>query len=149
MSEPFCGAKAALFYQDSLLVYLRDDKAGLPFAACWDFPGGGREGQESPFACLQRETREEFGILLQPAQIIWQRSYPSWHQPGRLSFFMVGQLNAKQAQAIRFGEEGQCWDWMSAADYLAQPAAVPYLQQRLQDYLQSPAAARASAVLGR
>ncbi|NWK78306.1 NUDIX hydrolase [Aquitalea sp. LB_tupeE] len=135
MREPFCGAKAALFYQDSLLVYLRDDKPGLPFAACWDFPGGGREGQESRFACLQRETREEFGILLQPAQIVWQRSYPSWHQPGSQSVFMVGRLATAQAAAIRFGDEGQCWRWMKPGDYLAQSAAVPYLQQRLQDYL--------------
>lgn len=135
MSEPFCGTKAALFYQDSLLVYLRDDKPGLPFAACWDFPGGGREGQESPFACLQRETLEEFGILLHAGQILWQRSYPSWHQSGRQSVFMVGRLEAAQAAAIRFGDEGQCWGWMRAADYLAQTAAVPYLQQRLQDFL--------------
>lgn len=139
MSEPFCGTKAALFYQDSLLVYLRDDKAGLPFAACWDFPGGGREGQESPFACLQRETREEFGILLQPAQIVWQRSYPSWHRPGAQSVFMAGRLEASQAEAIRFGDEGQYWRWMKPGDYLAQSAAVPYLQQRLQDYLQAAA----------
>ncbi|PXX49459.1 NUDIX hydrolase [Aquitalea magnusonii] len=136
MSEAFCGSKAALFYQDSLLVYLRDDKPGLPFAACWDFPGGGREGQESPFACLQRETQEEFGILLQPAQIIWQRSYPSWQQPGALSFFMAGRLDAAQAAAIRLGDEGQCWRWMPPAEYLALGAAVPYLQQRLQHYLQ-------------
>lgn len=135
MSEPFCGAKAALFYQDCLLVYLRDDKPGLPFAACWDFPGGGREGQESPFACLQRETQEEFGILLHAGQIIWQRSYPSWHQLGALSAFMVGKLVAAQAESIRFGDEGQRWGWMSTTDYLAQTAAVPYLQQRLQDYL--------------
>jgi len=136
VSEAFCGAKAALFYQDRLLVYLRDDKPGLPFAACWDFPGGGREGQESPFDCLQRETQEEFGILLHAGQIIWQRSYPSWHQPGAVSFFMAGQLTASQVAAIRFGDEGQCWGWMSAADYLAQRAAVPYLQQRLLEYLQ-------------
>ncbi|RQO76868.1 DNA mismatch repair protein MutT [Aquitalea sp. FJL05] len=136
MSEPFCGAKAALFYQDSLLVYLRDDKPGLPFAACWDFPGGGREGQESPFACLQRETAEEFGILLQPEQLLWQRSYPSWHQSGVVSFFMVGQLRAEQVAAIRFGDEGQCWRWMTPAEYLGHRAAVPYLQQRLQHYLQ-------------
>jgi 8-oxo-dGTP diphosphatase len=140
MAEVFCGSKAALFYQDSLLVYLRDDKPGLPFAACWDFPGGGREGQESPFACLQRETCEEFGILLQPAQIIWQRSYPSWHQPGAQSVFMAGRLEADQAAAIHFGDEGQYWRWMTPADYLAQRAAVPYLQQRLQDYLGERAA---------
>lgn len=135
MSEPFCGTKAALFYQDSLLVYLRDDKPGLPFAACWDFPGGGREGQESPFACLQRETLEEFGIQLHAGQIVWQRSYPSWHQPGTQSVFMVGRLEAAQVATIRFGDEGQYWGWMRAADYLAQTAAVPYLQQRLQDFL--------------
>ena len=137
MGEVFCGTKAALFYQDSLLVYLRDDKPGLPFAACWDFPGGGREGQESPFACLQRETQEEFGIVLKPAQIIWQRSYPSWHQPGTLGVFMVGLLEPSQAASIRFGDEGQYWRWMRAADYLALSTAVPYLQQRLQDYLQA------------
>jgi len=136
MRESFCGAKAALLYQDSLLVYLRDDKPGLPFAACWDFPGGGREGQESPFACLQRETTEEFGILLRPEQLLWQRSYPSWHQPGVVSFFMVGQLDATQVSSIRFGDEGQCWGWMTPAEYLGHRAAVPYLQQRLQHYLQ-------------
>ncbi|RMC90893.1 NUDIX domain-containing protein [Aquitalea palustris] len=136
MRESFCGAKAALFYQDSLLVYLRDDKPGLPFAACWDFPGGGREGQESPFACLQRETTEEFGILLRPEQLLWQCSYPSWHQPGVVSLFMVGQLDAAQVSSIRFGDEGQYWGWMTPAAYLGHRAAVPYLQQRLQHYLQ-------------
>ena len=49
---------------------------------------------------------------------------------------MAGQLTASQVAAIRFGDEGQCWSWMSTADYLAQRAAVPYLQQRLLEYLQ-------------
>jgi hypothetical protein len=47
----FVGCKAALFCGDALLTYLRDDKPGLPWAAKWDLPGGGREGSETPEAC--------------------------------------------------------------------------------------------------
>ncbi len=133
----FCGSKAALFHRKRLLVYLRDDKPSLPFAACWDFPGGGREGEEGPFDCLQRETREEFGIALRAGQVRWTRSYPSQHRPGEISYFMAGELDDEQAASIRFGDEGQRWQWMPVDDYLSLSAAVPYLQQRLREYLSS------------
>lgn len=41
----FGGAKIALYLGDRLIVILRDDHEWLPFAVCWDLPGGGREGR--------------------------------------------------------------------------------------------------------
>ena len=44
----FIGAKLALFIGADLLTILRDDRPDIPFPGHWDFPGGGREGGESP-----------------------------------------------------------------------------------------------------
>lgn len=46
----FTGCKIALFCGDKLLTILRDDKASIPWANMWELPGGGREGDESPFS---------------------------------------------------------------------------------------------------
>ena len=55
----FTGCKIALFCGDSLLTILRDDKASIPWPNMWELPGGGREGDESPFECVAREVYEE------------------------------------------------------------------------------------------
>lgn len=60
----FDGAKLALFIGDALLIYLRDDLPHIPYPGHWDFPGGGREGSETPAACALRETCEEFGLRI-------------------------------------------------------------------------------------
>ena len=44
----FHGVKVAVLVGDKLLMHLRDDKPGLFNANMWDFPGGGREGNETP-----------------------------------------------------------------------------------------------------
>ena len=45
----FTGCKIALFCGNRLLTILRDDKASIPWPNMWELPGGGREGDESPF----------------------------------------------------------------------------------------------------
>ena len=50
----FQGCKIALFCGDKLLVILRDDKENIPWPNMWELPGGGREGDESPFDCAAR-----------------------------------------------------------------------------------------------
>ena len=73
----FTGAKAALFCEASVLVYLRDEKPGLRWPGLWDLPGGGREGDEGPEDCLLRELEEEFGLRLAPVRLVWRRVFPS------------------------------------------------------------------------
>ena len=103
----FCGSKIALFQEQQILVYRRDDKPGIPFPGLWDLPGGGREGNETPEDCVLREVFEEFGIRLPTQRIYWSKLYspPS----GLAQCFFAGRLESSDVAAIRFGNEGQEW----------------------------------------
>ena len=127
----FVGCKAALICGDALLTYLRDDKPGLPWPATWDLPGGGREGSETAEDCLLRELHEEFGLILPPERLIWRRVWPSMMDSARHSVFFAGRITTAEIEAIRFGDEGQYWQMMAVADYLAHRHAVPELQRRV------------------
>ncbi|KUM41920.1 NUDIX hydrolase [Pseudomonas sp. EpS/L25] len=134
-SEPFNGAKLALLCDDQVLVYQRDDKPDIPWPGLWDLPGGGREDGETPERCALRELEEEFGLVLEEARLTWGRRYPP-RQPGYLpSWLFAGELHPAEIAAIRFGDEGQHWQLMRLADFLAHPQGVPHLQTRVQDYL--------------
>lgn len=126
----FVGAKAAFFCGASVLTYLRDDLPGLGWAGHWDLPGGGREGSESPGACLLRELYEEFGLQLPPDRLIWQRVFPAMSDPARLSVFFAGRISRDEISGIRFGDEGQGWEMMPVPRFLAHSRAVPELQRR-------------------
>jgi 8-oxo-dGTP diphosphatase len=58
---------------DRLVIYLRDDKADIPFPNHWDFFGGHLEPGETPEQALLREVKEELGIELRQWQFF--RSY--------------------------------------------------------------------------
>jgi len=126
----FVGAKAALFCGPALLCYQRDETPGLGWPGLWDLPGGGREADETPEDCFLRELREEFGLQLAPERLIWRRVFPSMLDPTRASVFFGGRLQPEEIAAIRFGDEGQGWELMPVAAYLAHPAAVPEMQRR-------------------
>lgn len=53
-----------IFYNEKncLLLFLRDDKPGLPYANMWDLPGGHVEDGETPNECIVREMKEEIGV---------------------------------------------------------------------------------------
>ena len=132
MVEDFNGAKVALFIGDRLLVILRDDDPAIPFPNLWDFPGGGREGNETPFETLVREVREEVGLDLPRAAVVWEKSLP-WSQDARQSiWFFVARLPVGIENDIVFGDEGQRWDLMTPDAFLACGRTVPSLASRLQ-----------------
>ena len=135
MSTEFIGAKIALYFGDKLVVYLRDDKPGLPFANMWDFPGGGRGGNETPLECVTREVEEEFSIRLNPQSIVWKREYPAQLDPTKKAYFFVGKIEQADFDAIKFGDEGQKWQLMSPEEFISRDDAAPRIKERLQDYL--------------
>ena len=132
----FTGCKIALLCGDSVLTILRDDKSSIPWPNMWELPGGGCEGDESPFECVAREVHEELGIHLNEDCLLWSNVYPSMLYEGRQSVFMVGQLRQEQFDNITFGDEGQAYKLMPIEEFLKSKQAVPQLQGRLRDYLE-------------
>ena len=132
----FTGCKIALFCGDRLLTILRDDKASIPWPNMWELPGGGREGDESPFECVAREVYEELGIHLTEDYLLWSKVYQSMLFADKQSVFLVGQLSQDQFDSITFGDEGQGYKLMPIEEFLKSKQAVPQLQGRLRDYLE-------------
>ena len=131
----FTGSKIALICGESVLTILRDDKENIPWPNMWELPGGGREGDESPFECAAREVYEELGIHLTEDCLLWSKVYPSMLFEGRQSVFMVGQLSQDQFDSIVFGDEGQAYKLMNIEEFLSSSQVVPQLQERVKDYL--------------
>ena len=132
----FTGCKIALFCGDKLLTILRDDKENIPWPNMWELPGGGREGDESPFECAAREVFEELGIRLTKDCLLWRKVYPSMLFEGKESVFLVGKLAQEQFDKIVFGDEGQSYKLMSIDEFLDSDKVVPQLQDRVRDYLE-------------
>ena len=132
----FTGCKIALICDGQILTILRDDKPTIPWPNLWELPGGGREGDESPFECVAREVYEELGIHLTEDCLLCSKVYPSMLYEGRQSVFMVGQLSQEQFDSITFGDEGQGYKLMNIEEFLTSSQVVPQLQGRLRDYLE-------------
>ena len=132
----FQGCKIALFCGDKLLTILRDDKASIPWPNMWELPGGGREGDESPFECAAREVYEELGIHLTEDCLLWSKVYPSMLFEGKESVFLVGKLDQEQFDKIVFGDEGQGYRLMSIEEFLSSDKVVLQLQDRVRDYME-------------
>jgi 8-oxo-dGTP diphosphatase len=130
----FHGVKIAVMVGEKLLMHLRDDKPGLRFANMWDFPGGGREGVESPIECALREIKEEFEVTLTEDSFIWQKQYPAMHDPDAVAFFMVANAMESDIESIVL-HEGQGWKLFDVHEFFGREDVVPKLKQRFQDYL--------------
>lgn len=129
---PFGGTKLILLIGGKLLVIRRDDRADIPWPDHLDFPGGGREGDETAELCVLRETEEEIGLRLTGADLIWRAQVPG---PSGLSVFFAAEFGPDIANDIRFGDEGQGWDLMPPMAYMGHPMAIPHFADRLADYM--------------
>ena len=132
----FSGCKIALLSDDKLLTILRDNISSIPWPNMWELPGGGREDEETPFECVQREVFEELGLKLEEADILWVKDYQGMLGSDKTSIFMVGTITQEDFASIAFGDEGQAYQMMDVSQFLADEKVIPQLQDRLSDYLE-------------
>lgn len=137
----FSGAKLAILARDHVLTLLRDNNPDIPYPNMWDLPGGARNGAEVPLECATRETWEEARLRVAQSDIKWKRIYPN-PTPGKLAhWFFVARPGWLTLPPVHLGDEGQAVRWMPVKTFLEHEQAIPHLQSRLQDYLESVAAA--------
>ena len=135
----FIGVKIALINNDRVLMIQRDDKPGLRYAGLWDFPGGGREDNETPEECVIREVNEELGIVLTSDQILHKRLHPAMHDPRLNGYFTVAKISDNDIENIVFGDEGQGWKMLDIDEFMNSNEVVEPLKGRLKTYLDTKA----------
>ncbi|HMA78873.1 MAG TPA: NUDIX hydrolase [Candidatus Paceibacterota bacterium] len=131
----FNGVKVALYIGDKLLIIERDDIPTINYPGMWDLVGGGREGDETPIQCAQREIKEELNLDLKEDDFVHQRVYPSADFPGKIAVFLVAKIASEIESEIVFGDEGQGWKLVTEEQFFAIDKIVPFLPPRLSDYL--------------
>ncbi|KMK65298.1 NUDIX hydrolase [Puniceibacterium sp. IMCC21224] len=129
----FVGAKLMLFLGGSLLVIRRDHTPGITWPGYLDFPGGGREGDETAAECALRETREEVGLIVPEQALIWR--HEAWRN-GRRNWFFAAHQDAGRESEVVFGDEGDGWSLMPPGDFLTRNDAIPHFQDELRRYLE-------------
>ncbi|NQT65869.1 MAG: NUDIX domain-containing protein [FCB group bacterium] len=90
--------------QNQILLFLRDDKAGLPYRNMWDVPGGHVEPDETPEQCIIREMIEEMNIDLQDFQLLCQKEfddrieYTYWKKAN----LIISEINLMEGQRLKW-----------------------------------------------
>jgi 8-oxo-dGTP diphosphatase len=135
MTQPratFHGAKLMLFAGPRLLVIRRDAIPTIPWPGMLDFPGGGREGDETPEACVLRETREELGLQVPADRLVLAHVRHSDRGEG---WYFAVHLPAAITGAVVFGDEGAGWQAIAPEVYVAAQDAIPHCRAILAAYL--------------
>lgn len=100
-----------LFYNDKneLLLFLRDDKPGLPYANMWDVPGGHVEEGETPAECIVREMKEEIGLNIGKAVLFRIYDFDDRTEYVYLSFcpYEVDELVLNEGQGLKWFSEDE------------------------------------------
>lgn len=135
-SDSFVGSKLAIWVDNKILTYKRDNIPTIPSPDMWDLPGGGREQGETPEQCVLRELKEEFGLEYPQARLHYKQRVPSQTGIGYAYFFAMIATEG-ELKNIVFGHEGQYWQLMPIQDFLNHPAAIPAHKIRLENYLAS------------
>jgi 8-oxo-dGTP diphosphatase len=87
---------AAIIFENDrgeLLLYLRDNKPGIPFPDHWDLIGGHVEGGETPEEALVREVKEELDIELKDYKFYRMYECLTGDAYENIKYIYTGKLN--------------------------------------------------------
>ncbi len=90
-----------------ILLFLRDDKPGLPYRNMWDIPGGHVEDGETPEQCIVREMKEEMDLALDQFELFSVREfndrveYTFWKKAN----FDIEKINLHEGQQLKWFTE--------------------------------------------
>ncbi|WP_299938120.1 NUDIX domain-containing protein [uncultured Pelagimonas sp.] len=136
LRDIFAGAKVMVFTGPHLIALWRDETPGIVFPGCLDFPGGGREGGESPETCAIREAEEEIGLKLRVADLTLVHVREHGDQ---ISWFFAAHLPEASLKKVVFGDEGAGWQAMPPDEFVTHPKAIPHFAEILSTYLKDGA----------
>lgn len=97
-------------------VLLAQRPRGKPYAGYWEFPGGKLELGETPRTALDRELREELGLIVRRAApwLTKRHAYP--HAEVELHFFRVLAFDGDPV-----GHDGQAFAWQQPSSITVGP----------------------------
>jgi len=86
---------AIIFENDNreILLYLRDNKPGIPFPNHWDLIGGHLEKGETPEEALVRETKEELNIDLKEYKFYKKYECLTGDAYENIKYIYTGKIN--------------------------------------------------------
>ncbi len=95
--------------QKQALLFLRDDKPGLPYRNMWDVPGGHVDEGETPEQCIVREMKEEMGLTLEQFELF---SVMEFTDRIEYTFWQKADLNTEKIDL----REGQQLKWFTESE---------------------------------
>jgi 8-oxo-dGTP pyrophosphatase MutT (NUDIX family) len=124
-SSKFVGAGALIFDQEGRVLLIKNR-----WRNSWEYPAGGANGNESPYATCQREVGEEVGLHLDNYRLVgvdfWRHLTPN----GNILFTFAAEVTHEQAVRLKTQAfEVSAYRWVSRAD--AMGLIRPRLRNRL------------------
>ena len=96
--------------EPEVLLFLRDDKKGIPYPNCWDILGGHVEEGETPEECIVREMLEEIEVQIKTPPTLFHKyrikdrlEYTYW-QPFSMN---IDNIPLNEGQELRWFTEDE------------------------------------------